>query len=196
MPKIPRVIAISASHRENPNTEAMLLEMVKELKKQKISVEVMKLRKIDFKRCDGCKGCDTAEKCHINDVMQQWYPKLLNADAWIIASPEYWWNVSGLCLNFLDRLNAYWLVRKKYFAGKKATILTCGGQPVERTGYAERFLKVFFKNLHFKVVGAVRASAEHPNEVKKQAKTMNACRNLGKKMAKMLKQQLKNKKTH
>lgn len=176
------VVAISATHRENANSEAMLLECIRELKKQKISVELIKLRKLKFGPCDGCAGCDTNEKCHIDDEMQRMYPKLLHAKAWVIATPEYWWNVSGLCKNFLDRLNPYWKTRNKYFAGKKAAIITCGGQPLERTGFAEQSLETFFSKMHFEIVGKVRASADAPGEILKQPKKMNECRELGKKI--------------
>ncbi len=181
------VIAISASHRDRSNSEAMLVECVKALEKEKIPVEIIRLRKLDFSPCDGCAGCDTNEKCHIEDGMQAIYPKLFAAKAWIIASPEYWWNVSGLCKNFLDRLNAHWKGRKKFFGGKKAAIFTCAGQPLERTGFAEQYLELFFNKMHCQVIGKVRASAEEPEEVLKQASTLNECRKLGKKMAAELK---------
>ncbi len=184
---VPLVIAISSSHRDNSNTEAMLLACVSELKKQKIKVEIIKLRKLRFFPCDGCSDCDTNEKCHIQDEMQEWYPKLLSADGWIIATPEYWWNVSGLCKNFLDRLNPYWKKRHQYFDKKKAAIVTCGGQPLDRTGFAEKALEVFFTKLKFEIVGKVRASAEKPGEVKQQPDVLIECRQLGKKMATELK---------
>ncbi len=31
----------------------------------------------------------------IHDDMQEIYPKLIEADAWVIASPVYWFNESG-----------------------------------------------------------------------------------------------------
>lgn len=181
------VIAVSCSHRDHSNSEAMLLECVHEIEKDGIEVELIRLRELKFFPCDGCAECDTNEKCHIEDEMREIYPKLFAADCWIIATPEYWWNVSGLCKNFLDRLNPYWKKREKYFAGKKAAIITVGGQPMERTGYAEKALETFFTKLHFEVIGKIRASAEAPEEVLKQPNVLNECREFGKKMVAELK---------
>ncbi len=166
----------------------MLLECIREIEKAGIEVEVVRLRKLKFFPCDGCEGCDTNEKCHIKDEMQKVYPKLFAADCWIIASPEYWWNVSGLCKNFLDRLNAYWIKREKYFAGKKAAILTCSGQPLERSGFAEKYLELFFTKMRFEILGKVHACADSKNEILKQPAALNDCRTVGKKIAVALKE--------
>lgn len=182
-----KIIAISATQRDKSNTEAMLLECIKTIEKEGTKVELIKLRKLDFKPCDGCEGCDDAERCHIEDSMQRIYPKLLEAKIWIIASPEYWWNVSGLCKNFIDRLNAYWKIRKQKFGGKKVVIITCGGQPVERNFYAEKYLKHLFTNLYFEIIGSVRASADEKEVVLKQKDVMEKCKKLGKMVAKEIK---------
>jgi multimeric flavodoxin WrbA len=167
---------------------------VKEIEKAGFSVEIIKLRELKFFPCDGCAECDSNERCHIEDEMQAVYPKIFAARAWIIASPEYWWNVSGLCKNFLDRLNAYWKNRKKFFGGKKAAVLTVGGQPLERTGFAEKYLELFFEKMYCEVIGKVRASAENPKEVLKQSGVMNECRALGKKIAEQLSAETERKK--
>ncbi len=181
------VVAISASHRDNANTEAMLRACASELQKQNIRVRIIRLRKLKFKPCDGCVGCNEKNGCHIDDEMTALHPCLFKARAWIVATPEYWWNVSGHCKDFLDRLNAYWKARATHFAGKKAAILTCGAQPLERTGYAEKALETFFTKMHMDIVGSVRASAENPGEIRTQARLLTACRTLGKKLALELK---------
>ncbi|MEK6982399.1 MAG: flavodoxin family protein [Candidatus Micrarchaeota archaeon] len=182
-----KIIAISSSHRDRSNSEAMLKACVEEIEKNGIKVEFVVLRNLNFKFCDGCKDCDTNEKCHVKDSLTSIYPKLLNAEVWLISSPEYWWNISGLCKSFLDRLNAYWKVREKYFKGKSVAIFTCGGQPIERNHYAEDYLRLFFTKLYFNTIGSVRASAENPEDVLKQKETMEKCKELGKQIAESLK---------
>ena len=181
------VVAISSSHRDRSNSEAMLKACVGEIEKNGIKVELIILRNINFLPCDGCKDCDTNESCHIKDSLTNIYPKLLNAEVWLIASPEYWWNVSGLCKSFLDRLNAYWKSREKYFKGKSVAIFTCGGQPTDRNHYAEDYLRLLFTKIYFNILGSVRASAENPQEVLNQKETIEKCRELGRQIAENLK---------
>lgn len=189
MKESPKVMAISCSHRNNANTEQMLVACLSELKKRGVSFELVALRKLDMKTCDACSECEKDNLCRMNDDLQKIYPKLLNAKVWIVATPEYWMNVSGLCKNFLDRLTPYWMERKKHFAKKKAAIITCGGQPKKRIGHAEKYLRLFFSKLHMKVIGSVLTSAEEPKEVLAQAKTLRECRNLGKKIADSLRKE-------
>ena len=179
-----KIIAISTTHRNKSNTEAMLLECINEIRKSH-PVELVKLRELNMDQCDGCVGCDEEEKCHIKDSFSSIYPKILSADIWIISSPEYWWNVSGLCKNFIDRLNPYWKKREQYFKGKKVAILTCGGQPLDRNFYAENYLKHFFSKLYFDPIGSVRASADLQEEVLKQPLVLEECRKLGEKITKI-----------
>jgi multimeric flavodoxin WrbA len=188
-PSFPPVIAFSCSHRDNSNSEAMLLACTQELEKEGIPVELVRLRRINFLPCDGCAECETNQKCRIEDDLQEIYPKLFAAKAWLMASPEYWWNVSGLCKNFLDRLNAHWRERKKLFGNKKSAIFTCGAQPVEKTGFAEKYLELFFSKMGCEIIGKVRASAEEPNAVLKKKKVLQACQKIGKKLANELKKE-------
>ena len=191
MPRFPQVIAVSGSHRDNANTEAMLLACVSELKKQKISVELIVLRNLSFEPTDACAICDDDNPPHFKDELQWLLPKIISADGWIIATPEYWWGVSGHCKQFLDRLTPYWRKREKYFWGKKTAIITCGGQPLERTGYAEAHLELFFEKMKMPLIGKVRASAEAPEEILQQPGVLNECRKLGKKMAEELRKKPK-----
>lgn len=189
MPSFPPVIAISASHRDHSNSEALLQECLQSLEKQNIPFQLVQLRKLRFSPCDGCAGCDTNEKCHLEDELQAIYPQLLAAKVWIIATPEYWWNVSGLCKNFLDRLNAYWLQREKYLWNKKIVILTVGGQPLERMGFAEQYLELFANKLHMSVIGKLKASAENPDEILQQNETLAHAAELGNQIAHQLRKE-------
>ena len=53
--------------------------------------------------CDACGTCGKTGKCHIKDNMQEIYPKIAAADGIILASPVYFWSVSGQAKVFLDR---------------------------------------------------------------------------------------------
>lgn len=183
MPKnAPVVLAVSATHRDNSNTESMLLATLQPLLEKNVDVELVRLRQLCMNPCDGCERCSPANGCRFDDALTRLYPRIFSARAWIVASPEYWWNVSGHCKTFLDRLNGYWKERDRYFAGKKAVVLTCGGQPLERTGYAEKALETFFSKMHFDLVGSVRASADLPDEILAQPSVLAECVRMGEKL--------------
>ncbi len=75
--------------------------------------ELLLLRKLDIKRCDGCLSCDiggTYRKgvCKIKDDMREIYPKLIEADAMVFGTPAYFDLLSGLLKNFMDRPCPVW----------------------------------------------------------------------------------------
>ena len=53
-------------------------------------------------------GKERQGDCVIKDDMMSVYPKLLNADAIVLATPGYMGMLSGLLKNFLDRTCAVW----------------------------------------------------------------------------------------
>lgn len=58
----------------------------------------------------GCIGCGACQKgnhqCAVKDDMQKIYPLLEACDAVVLASPLYFWSISGKLKSFIDRLYA------------------------------------------------------------------------------------------
>lgn len=58
----------------------------------------------------GCKGCLACQKnnhhCVIKDEMQDYYELFNEADVIMLASPLYFWSISGRLKSFIDRLYA------------------------------------------------------------------------------------------
>jgi len=115
-----KIIAISGSSRDKKTN--MMIELA--LKEQS-NFEIIKLKDLEIKPCTNCKSCHQTYKCVINDQMQDLYPKLVEADLIILASPTYFDNVSGIMKNFMDRCLPF------YFSGQlaqeKVALLTIGG---------------------------------------------------------------------
>jgi multimeric flavodoxin WrbA len=134
--------------------------------------------------CDGCVGCKADRGCHIDDDLREVFRELKTADVWVWASPVYWWNVSGLLKVFIDRFEQYWgdAEFKELCAKKKAVIITCGGQSMEKNTEAEEYLVRFFTKMHLTVAGIARESADEANTVSKAKLT--ECFELGKKIGK------------
>lgn len=72
-----------------------------------IEREVVYLSDLHINGCRGCERCRGAGKCIIADDMQKLYPKIERANAIILASPTYFYNVTDLMKTFIERLYCY-----------------------------------------------------------------------------------------
>ena len=107
-----KVIGICGSPRKG-NTEWMLGKLLEKVARSGAEIELILLRELAIKGCDGCLSCELGGKerkghCRIQDDMQQIYPKLLGADAWALGTPVYFELLSGLLKNFMDRTCPIW----------------------------------------------------------------------------------------
>jgi len=128
-------------------------------------VDRLLLRKMDIKMCRGCLACEKGGKerkgeCVIKDAMAAVYPKLLAADAIILATPGYMGLLSGLMKNFLDRTCAVW----PRLEGK-----SLAGLAVAEEGIGQTLLNLKFygKLLKMRWAGGVTALAKLPGDAAK-----------------------------
>jgi len=91
----------------------VLRKLLETAEKGGAEVELLLLRKMDvrmflvaFLAEEG--GKERKGICKIKDDMNDVYPKLLAADAIVLATPGYFEMISGLLKNFLDRTVAIW----------------------------------------------------------------------------------------
>jgi len=101
-----KVLAIVGSPRKE-NTYKLVEAVVEAIaKKKSVETELVHLADIEIRHCSGCSDfCEKTGKCNIQDDMQKLYPKLKEADVLVIGTPTYYWNVTGLVKNFIDRTN-------------------------------------------------------------------------------------------
>ena len=100
-----KIIAICGSPR-NGNTEQMLEWVLESCKAAGATTELIPLRLLKISHCTGCDVCyGTGRPCTIQDDMENLIAKLIEADAMIIGSPNYFSNISGIMKDFIDRTN-------------------------------------------------------------------------------------------
>ena len=102
-----RIIAVCGSPRRG-NTEWMLERVLEGASQNGAATELLLLRELDVKMCDGCLSCEVGEEnrkgiCEVKDDMQSVLPKLLEADVIVLGTPGYFEMLSGLLKNFMDR---------------------------------------------------------------------------------------------
>ncbi len=106
-----RVLGLFGSPRRGGNTETLLEEVLRGAEKEGAKVERLYLSDFTITPCKECHGCDETGHCIILDDMEKIYPKLLEADVVILASPIFFYGVTAWTKALIDRSQALW-VRK------------------------------------------------------------------------------------
>lgn len=97
------ILGICCSPRRNSNTEIMLNTTLAAAQRKGATIDLITLAGKTICPCDACGSCGQTGKCHIKDDMQDIYLKLAAADGVILASPVYFWSVSGQAKVLIDR---------------------------------------------------------------------------------------------
>ena len=112
--------------------------------------------------CRECHGCDRTGECVILDDMQKIYPKLLEANVIILASPIFFYGITAWAKALVDRCQALWsrkYLLKSPFLGKegkkrKGFLISVGGTKGQRVFEgAILTAKYFFDVLNAEYVG-------------------------------------------
>ncbi len=101
-----KVLAINGSPRgANGNTEVLLKTFLKGCEKEGAEIETVYLKDKDIKHCSGCFTCwtKTPGKCIHKDDMEKLLEKVTEADIMVYATPLYYFTVTGLMKDFMDR---------------------------------------------------------------------------------------------
>ena len=107
-----KVLGIFGSPRRGGNTDILLEETLKGAQKEGAEVDRIYLTDYAITPCKECHGCDHTGQCVILDDMQKIYPKLLESDIVILASPIFFYGVTAWAKALIDRSQALWA--KKY----------------------------------------------------------------------------------
>lgn len=102
-----KVLAISGSPRgENGNTEALLKPFLRGCQEEGAEIETIYLKDKEIKHCIGCFTCwtKTPGKCVHRDDMEELLNKISQADIMVYATPLYYYTVTGIMKDFMDRM--------------------------------------------------------------------------------------------
>jgi multimeric flavodoxin WrbA/putative sterol carrier protein len=104
-----KVLALNSSARvgDVSKTEIMLDSLVEGMRGAGAEVEIINLAKKKIKNCIGCFTCwsKTPGICvHKDDMTKEVYPKYLECDLCILATPLYIYTVNAQMKTFLDRM--------------------------------------------------------------------------------------------
>ncbi|MCG8502677.1 MAG: flavodoxin family protein [Firmicutes bacterium] len=194
-----KVLGLVGSYRKNGNTDILLKKVLDGVKSEHIDSRYIFLDDYDIKDCIGCEGCKNTYKCVINDDMQQLYPLLMEADAIVLGSPTYFYNVTGKVKNFLNRLYCYeifdehdrsiWMSLNEVVGVKYAvTVAVCEQDNEEDMGFTSLTMSKTLEALGYRIIANIKAlNAFSKGSILQQKQQLENAAQIGVKLAKTLK---------
>lgn len=187
-----KVLGLFGSPRKGGNTEILLEEALKGAEREGAEIERLYLSDLKITPCTECHGCDSTGDCVILDEMQKIYPKLLEADIIILASPIFFYGVTAWAKTLIDRSQALWA--KKYLVNdpamgkrgkrRKGFFISVGatkGQKVFEGAILT--VKYFFDALNVEYTGElVYRGVDGKGEILKHPKALEQAREAGRKL--------------
>ncbi|EKD49715.1 MAG: NADPH-dependent FMN reductase [uncultured bacterium] len=101
------ILGVNGSSHKEGKTANLLKDILFASEKAGGETQVLHLTDYDIKHCKGCYSVDPKScvyPCSTKDDMQRIYPLLERADAIVLGSPVYWFNMSGMMKDFIDRM--------------------------------------------------------------------------------------------
>ncbi len=184
-----KVITLLGSPRKKGNSTTLANQIIKGAESNGAVVDSFYLNRMKIRPCQGCYSCQKpdAQGCVVDDDMQTIYPKLHEADSWIIASPVYWFSMSAQTKLFMDRCFAMWNDARgeNWMKGKKIAIaMSYGDSDAFNSGCvnALRSFQDAYAYVGAHIVGMVYGCAESPGEIASNKVLMAQAEKLGKKL--------------
>ncbi len=103
-----KVVILNGSPRKNGNTSALVKAFTQGAESAGHTVFEFFLGGMDIHGCKGCFGGHSSRECPCvqQDDMNKIYPAVKDSDVVVLASPLYYWTMSGQLRTALDRLFA------------------------------------------------------------------------------------------
>lgn len=108
------VLVISSSLRGGSNSELLAKAAMEGAQAAGNTVVWLSLKEKNFGFCKGCLACQNSGKCVIRDDMDNMIELVKNADVIIMATPVYYYGMSGQLKTFLDRCNPLYIADYRF----------------------------------------------------------------------------------
>lgn len=183
-----KVLGFTGSPRDSSNTEVLVEEALKGARDTGAETKIFNLGRMSITPCKACMYCkENNGECSTEDDMQLIYKEIQEADAFILGSPVYMWQMTAQAKLFTDRLYANFGTGFEEKYGKKdMALIFSQGNPDENL-FKEYFNYTLnmFNFLGYNVIDLISSQGNQaPEEVKNNESDMEKARKLGGKLAK------------
>lgn len=184
-----KVLLVNGSPHAKGCTYTALCEVAKVLNEEGIETEIFQLGAKPISGCIGCGNCRTKGKCFIEDSVNDFVDRSVDADGFVFSSPVHYAAATGVITSFMDRV-----FYSNMGAGKNAFYLKPAACVVSarRAGTTATFdqLNKYFTISQMPVISSRYWNMVHgnsPDEVQKDLEGLQTMRILGRNMAWFLK---------
>ena len=103
-----KIVILNGSPRRNGNTTSLTAQFIRDAREVGNTVTEFFLDSMDIHGCKGCFGGHSSRECPCaqRDDMDKIYPAVKESDVVVLATPLYYWNMSGQIRTAIDRLFA------------------------------------------------------------------------------------------
>ena len=187
-----KVLGIMGSPRIKGNTDLLLDEALRGAQGQGAKVEKLVVDKLKIAPCREYYGCVKDGNCVIRDDMDNIYPKLLDADCVIVASPIFFYGLTSQVKALIDRCQALWA--RKYIlkqrlpdSARKGAFIAVGATRGKKLFDGSILtVKYFFKTIGVKYVDELLVrGVDRRGEIKEHPTALSDAFELGRRLAKI-----------
>lgn len=183
-----KVVGFTGSPRNGSNTEVLVGKVLEGARDAGAETNMFNLTKMDISPCKACQYCKAhAGECATDDEMQIIYKQIQDADAFVLGSPVYMWQMSAQSKIFTDRLYAYFGTDFEEKYGKKNLALVFSQGNPDKNMFREYFsyLQSMFSFLGYNFTGLISSFGNmEPGEVKNKEDVMEEAMKLGQELVK------------
>jgi len=185
--EVKKVVALLGSPRRKGNSAILAERIARGARSAGAQIETLYIHGMKIAPCKSCYACQkpNSDGCSIDDDMNIVYKKLLESDAWIVASPVYWFTVSAQTKLWMDRSFALLPRAEEAFTNKRIAIAMSYGDSDPFKSGCVNALRTFqdaYGYVGACIVGMVYGSAMDAGEIEKNKTLMKEADEVGKRL--------------
>ena len=185
-----KALGIMGSPRIGGNTDLLLDQAIAGMKSRGVETEKIVVDRMKIAPCREYYGCLRDGNCVIRDDMDGVYPKLLEADIVVVASPIFFYAVSAQVKALIDRSQALWA--RKYVlkqtppnSNRKGAFIAVGATKGEKLFEGSILtVKYFFQTIGVDYAGELLIRGiDKKGEIREHPTALKDAAELGKRLA-------------
>ncbi|HPW16992.1 MAG TPA: flavodoxin family protein [Candidatus Aminicenantes bacterium] len=183
-----KILIIVASPRPRSNSSILAAETARGAEEAGAEVQTVRLADLVFGPCRACDRCRKpgAKGCVQDDDMKALHGAIGGADCLVIASPVYWFTMSGQAKLFMDRLYVFGARDYRELKGKRVGVILASGDADPRASGAVNAMRSFqdaFAYLGAPIAGMVHCGGGRAGAAARSKDLMAQAFDLGRSLA-------------
>jgi multimeric flavodoxin WrbA len=173
-----QILALVGSPRRNGNTDLLVDQVLKGAESRGHSGGKIYLYNYQISPCIDCRGCKKGSfDCHLDDGMQEIYPRLEEADVIIFGTPVYWYGPTAKMKLLIDRPRPF--IASNRLQRKRGILISPSEEGPGCCGPLVEMFRMSFGYLGMEMGGSLLAKAYERGEIGSQTAELRRAWELG-----------------